>query len=108
MFHDFKTNQKMIEGAYKKLKSFLYFDKTSIYAKEKLARFESDRIGFNRKIKELSVMLEKRNEEYFDSFIKNISFKVQPKSFASSYDSSDVVYGVIDHNKKIKKINFFI
>ena len=45
---------QMVRGAYKKLKAYLYYDKTLVFAKKRLAVLESDREAF---IKTLEIML---------------------------------------------------
>lgn len=78
-FSDYKITKKMIEGSYKKLKSYLFYDKTLLFAKRKLAKFESNSRNFENKLKELAVNLSSNNYEYFDSLINEIDFKIMPK-----------------------------
>ena len=42
-FSDYKKTKIMVEGAYKKLKSYLFYDKTLLFSKRRLARFESNK-----------------------------------------------------------------
>ena len=52
----------MVEGAYKKLKSYLFYDKTLLFSKRRLARFESNKEYFNYKIEKIRSEEETRNE----------------------------------------------
>ena len=52
VFNEFDKTLEMVEGAYKKLKAHLYFDKTLLFLKKRLALFESDREVFENKLKE--------------------------------------------------------
>ena len=87
---------KLIEKAYKKLKSSVYFDKTQLKLRDDIVNFESD----NDLSIEFSVMWDTINsDKKFDSFcediIKSISFLSYPKS---------VNYDKIDDNLKYNKV----
>ncbi|WP_270206175.1 reverse transcriptase domain-containing protein, partial [Clostridium butyricum] len=96
----------------KKLKSYYYYDKTLLYIKDKIAEFEYDNELFNESLKLIANNLVSHNEEYFDELIKRIDFIVLPKSFESLNNDNNknntVIKCNVDHNKDIKKINFFI
>lgn len=108
IFGNINKNTLMLEGAYKKLKAFLYHDKTLIFTKQRLAVFESNRESFLEKLNELAFRLAKNDMVYFENFMEEISFKVVPKSFKSETNCSEIKYGVTDHNQKVNKINFLI
>ena len=57
MFEDKERNRKMIIGAYKKLKSYFYYDKTILYNKMRLATWESNEIEMNKRIDDLADFL---------------------------------------------------
>lgn len=107
-FSDYKKTKIMVEGAYKKLKSYLFYDKTLLFSKRRLARFESNKEFFNYKIDEISKKISENDEEYFYGLINEIDFKIIPKKFISTSPSSDIIKGTTDHNQKISRINFFI
>jgi len=73
-----------LTDSYLKFKSYVYHENFSVGLKKELAMFE---IGFNRKIKKLSIELQKTKDGNNSTFIKNliekISFSVLPKSFAT-------------------------
>lgn len=98
----------MIEGSYKKLKSFFFYDKTLLFTKKNIAEFESDRIFFENKLKEISSKLSNQDFSYFQNLISNIDFKILPKKLSSKETPSDIINGSLDYNKNINKVNFFI
>ncbi len=99
---------EMVSGAYKKLKSHLYYDKTLVFAKKRLAEFESNRELFYFSLENIASNLLCENTKYFEDLIDQISFRVLPKKFKSRYEGSDVIQASIDHNSGISKVNFFI
>lgn len=107
MFTNIDEVITMIEGSYKKLKSYYYYDKTLLYIKDKIAEFEYDNELFNESLKLIANNLVSHNEEYFDELIKRIDFIVLPKSFESLNNDNNknntVIKCNVDHNKDIKK-----
>ena len=54
MFDSFEQNKAMIVGAYKKLKSYYYYDKTILYNKMRLATWQHGTIEFNQQVDALA------------------------------------------------------
>lgn len=109
MFVNQEKVLNMVEGSYKKLKSYYYYDKTLLYIKNKIAEFESNNLIFNEGINSLVNNLILKNEDYFEELISKIDFIVLPKSFKSKIKTeSGTVRCNIDQDKDINKINFFI
>ena len=54
IFNNRKKTLNMVEGAYKKLKSYLYYDKTLIFAKKRVAELEKDREYFQTILAEIT------------------------------------------------------
>lgn len=54
MFESVENNRKMILGAYRKLKSYYYYDKTILYNKISLAMWESDSHSFENRVNRLA------------------------------------------------------
>ena len=98
----------MVQGAYKKLKSYLYYDKTLIFAKKRLAVFESNRDNFAAALENIAQNISDENSLFFDKLIEEVDFRVLPKKFKSSLPESDIVNSTVDHSCNISKINFFI
>ncbi len=108
VFNDFDKTLEMVEGAYKKLKAHLYFDKTLLFLKKRLAIFESEREAFRNSLNEISINLSQKNILYFESLIENITFRILPKKFKSVHEETSVIKGYTDHDEKISHVNFFI
>ena len=98
----------MIQGAYKKLKTYLYYDKTLVFAKKRLAIFESDRNLFVNRLEEIAQNLSMENTSFFDKLINEVNFRVLPKKFSSSLPESNIVNATVDHSCNISRINFFV
>lgn len=98
----------MLEGAYKKLKSYYYYDKTLLFIKKQIAEFESDDEKFKRTFNELANALVNEDEAYFAKLIEKLDFFVFPKGMVSTVENSSAIVGTIDHHKNISKVNFFI
>lgn len=97
----------MVEGAYKKLKSYYFYDKTLLYIKEKIAVFENDQI-FEGELKKIAMNITEQNMEYFVQLIEKMEYRVLPKKLKSVKEKTNVVKSTIECNKNIEKINFFI
>ncbi len=108
MFDDYNKNLIMLKGAYKKLKSYYYYDKSLLFIKKKIAIFEDSEEVFNNTFSILANSLKCKNDEYFNSLIQLIDFVVLPKKLISHPNGSDVVRSNVDHAKNISKINFYI
>lgn len=106
MFDDIQAMEQIIEGTYKKLKSY-YYDKTLVHIKNRIVDFETGN-SFTDRMKELSKNLFEENQEYFEELIKNIDMVVMPKSLNKFDADTKVIKGNIENNKKISKLNFSI
>ena len=98
----------MVQGAYKKLKAYLYYDKTLVFAKKRLAVLESDKENFINMLENIARNISDENFSFFDDLIESVDFRVLPKKFKSSIPESNIVNGAVDHSCNIYKINFFI
>lgn len=108
IFEDINETNRMLEGSYKKLKSFFYFDKTQLFVKKYMAEFESDRNRFSETFMAISENLSTRNMRYFKALIDQVGFRIMPKKFISTQCISDCINSSVDHKQKISKVNFFI
>ncbi len=97
----------MVEGAYKKLKSYYFYDKTLLYIKHKIAVFESDSEKFKCSLNDITNSINNKDIGYFEQLISKMDFKVFPKKLIST-NNTDVVKNNVDHEKNISKVNFFI
>lgn len=108
MFYEYNKIHTMVVGAYKKLKSHYYYDKTLMDIKYKIAMFESDYEKFKLDIDKLTINILNENTEYFDDLINKIDFIVLPKKLIHEVESTDIVKSNVENKKSINKINFFI
>ena len=79
MFDNIQVVEQVIEGTYKKLKSYYYYDKTLLHIKNRIVNFETGD-SFMDSMKILSKNLYEENQEYFEELIKNIDMVIMPKS----------------------------
>lgn len=107
MFDDIRVMEQVIEGTYKKIKSYYYYDKTLLYIKNRIVDFETGN-SFVDRMKNLSKNLYEENNEYFEEMIKNIDMVIMPKALNKIDADTKVIKGNIENNKKISKLNFFI
>lgn len=106
MYDEQKIN-RMIDGSYKKFKSYYYYDKTMLFIKKKIACFEAD-VNFEDKMNNLKKNLYEENREYFERLLTELECVILPKKMQSQNESATVIYSDTDHQKEIRKINFFI
>lgn len=96
----------MLEGVYKKLKSYYYYDKTLVHIKRKIIDYESTR-EIALEMQKLAKKIVSKDLTYFDELIECVSYVVFPKSFKGA-DNNGIICGKVDNHKKINKINFAI
>ena len=112
MFEDKEQNRKMVIGAYKKLKSYFYYDKTILYNKMRLATWESDEIEMNKRIEDLADFLSTLemdcDYEYVKLLISGVGFVPMPKAFKEKPIENNLLQNKISDNNEIDKVNIFI
>ena len=108
IFENKESAIAMVHGAYKKLKAYLYYDKTLVFAKKRLAVLESDRDVFVNVLEKIAQNISAENTTFFDELIEEIDFRVLPKRFKSSLPESNIINATVDHSCNVSKINFFI
>lgn len=113
MFKNVEKNKVMLEGAYRKVKSYYYYNKNFIIMREKIADFESDEKKmdetFDIMAYHLSHESSKKSVDYFNMLIRQIDFFVLPKKFESGSSSKkSFISNTVPKNKKMKTVNFFI
>lgn len=107
MYRDAEETLKVIEGVYKKLKSYYYYDKTLLHIKKSIVEYEVND-GFRERLTLLAKKLIEEDESYFETMIENIDMVVLPKAMKSVSKDERLIKGTVDRNKKISKINFSI
>lgn len=113
MFNDVNNNIKMVEGAYRKLKSYYYYNKNFLLMRKKIAEFEFDHAKMENTFFAMAnaICHPKSNDskDYFDTLINQIKFFVIPKKFDTKISQSNMpVSNTIQRDKKMKTVNFFI
>lgn len=103
----------MITGAYKKLKSYYYYDKTVLFNKMRLATWEHPADEMNRRINDLAnfmCSLESQiDNEFLSMLMKQISLIPIPKSFdEQKLSDKNLLQNVLSSNRKLNKVNFYI
>jgi hypothetical protein len=109
------TNRNYFDIAkwmYKKLKSEIYHNRSRTYLRTKLADFEHDKDAFEKALKNVSIIIEGNQTEFYNDIVTNFVSRVTPyvipKKFVSARDRNDIV-NLKDENKtQIDKINLFI
>ena len=103
----------MLKGAYRKLKSYYYYDTTFILIRKKIAEFESDHNKMDLTFKNMAEVLCHPNSKvskcYLKQLLNHLDFYVIPKSFEPNLNFTGYpVSNTIQRNKKMKTVNFFI
>jgi len=112
MFEDKSKNNEMILGAYKKLKSYFYYDKTILYNKMRLSTWESDENEMNLRIDELSNFLSSietsRNQDYLRLLISGVALFPCLKLLRMYPQRTICLQIRFLPNNELDKVNFFI
>jgi predicted amidohydrolase len=114
MFTESTKNKHMIEGAYKKLKSYYYYNKNFIMMREKIAELENDRDYmdkvFNLIAGYLSDPQSENHKEYFHGLISQIDYYSLPKKFEISQVpiKDKIISNATPKDKSLRTVNFFI
>ena len=111
MFKDLSKTKLMIQGAYRKLKSYYYYNKNFLVMRKKIADFENDRelmcATFDRLAFSLCHPI--KSKEYINGLVDKIDFYAIPKKFESdSLSATSVISNTISRDKKMRSVNFFI
>ena len=76
MFKDTRKNNEMVQGAYRKLKSYYYYNKNFMIMREKISSFEDDREAMYATFEKLAEALchPIKMRKYIDELIAQIDF----------------------------------
>ena len=114
MFESYENNREMVLGAYRKLKSYYYYDKTILYNKMSLAMWESNPHSFESRVNRLAKFmctLEKNIDYAFlEPLIRGIVLVPMPKAFEESSENDDgvLIQNSVPQNSLLSKVNFYI
>ena len=99
-------------GAYKKLKSYFYYDKTILYNKMRLSLWESNEAEMNMRVEELATFLttieSSCDYKYLRMLISGIKFIPMPKSFEDDPIVNNLLQNKAFYNNALRAVNFFI
>lgn len=106
-----KYKREDIDLAYRKLKSYVYYDNFSLLLRQRIAEFESDS-NFETRLNQLLKYVNNAGREkgYFDSLLNEISFYAAPKSYdreESKYKENIVSNNFSQESYRLKKLNYF-
>ena len=112
MFENVSNNKTMILGAYKKLKSYYYYDKSALYNKMRIAMWEHSIEDMSHRIDDLANFMQSLegniDNDYLSMLLKRIGLIPMPKSFSEEPNKEDVLQNVVSNDRKLTKINFYI
>ena len=112
VFQDKEKNKDIIIGAYKKLKSYFYYDKTILYNKMRLSLWEANEIEMNARIEDLAVFLTTIEStcdySYLRMLITGINLVPMPKSFDEDPIAKNLLQNKTVYNNGLKAVNFYI
>src|SRR5574344_1447905 len=112
-FSDHPTNRQKGEGAYRKFKRYYYYNKNFLFAKEKIADFESDKERMSQIFDELASYLYeplgKKSSKYISALLGTVDFFVLPKKFdfENQKEKQNFICNLI-RSKKMESVNLFI
>ena len=111
MFKNVEETKMMIQGAYRKLKSYYYYNKNFLIMRKKIADFEDDHDAMYAAFEQLAFALchPVKSRGYLNDLINSVDFYVIPKKFdAESITTTNIIANTISRDKKMKSVNFFI
>lgn len=113
MFKDVDENKRMLEGSYRKLKSYYYYNKNFLAMRKKITNFEEDEIAMNEAFRCMAEYLahpkSRKLQDYIHKMLEKINYIVLPKNFETeSLNTNKPISNTISRDKKLKSVNFFI
>ena len=111
MLKNVEETKLMIQGAYRKLKSYYYYNKNFLIMRKKIADFEDNRDAMYATFEQLAFALchPVKSRGYLNDLINSVDFYVIPKKFdAESITATNIIANTISRDKKMKSVNFFI
>ena len=107
-----KYTREHIDLAYRKLKSYVYYDNFSLLLRQQLAEFESDDESFENRLNILTKYLNNPNsiKGYFENLLNSIESYAVPKNFTrkeATHDDNIISNNFTDDKYLLKKINYF-
>ena len=114
MFENKDNNKKMILGAYKKLKSYYYYDKTVLFNKMSISAWEADPVSMNSRIERLADFMttieDSTDNKYLNLLMQSMVLVPVPKSFIedTNEDIGVLILNSVPQKSVLNKVNFYI
>lgn len=114
MFENIEKNKKMILGAYKKIKSYYYYDKTILYNKVILAMWESSSQLFERRVNRLAEFMCTLEGDidygFLTPLLRSVDLIPMPKAFddTAPEDIGILIQNSVPKKSTLSKVNFYI
>lgn len=112
MFENKENNRKMIVGAYKKLKSYYYYNKSILFNKMRLAMWEDEERQMSERIDNLANFLTTIESDcdqvFLQMLMKNVSLVPVPKSFEIQNNEKNLLKNSISKECNLISVNFYI
>lgn len=114
MFENIEKNKKMILGAYKKIKSYYYYDKTILYNKVSLAMWESSSQLFERRVNRLAEFICTLEGDidygFLTPLLRSVDLIPMPKAFdeTAPEDIGILIQNSVPKKSTLSKVNFYI
>ena len=107
LFSNIKENLRMVKGAYRKLKSYCYYNRDMAYMRKKIAEFENCE-DFENKLYQIAEVLYNNDKEYLNEIFVKIDFRVVPKKYCEKKNGvmPTTSNELLDINE-IESVNFF-
>lgn len=105
-----RFTREKIDLAYRKFKSYVYYDNFSLLLRQELAAFESGD-NFDKRLADLVTFLNSPvdNNDYFEKLLESINYDIAPKKYGRPKRNDDLIISnnFTDKNYELEKINYF-
>lgn len=114
LFSDIETNKKIICGAFKKLKSYYYYDKSMLFNKLTLAVWENNYVLMDKRIAQLADFLCSLERTVDYDYLQQLFLGIELMPMPKAFDEPDkngcgyVVQNAIPKYCTLNKVNFYI
>lgn len=107
LFENIQENLRMVKGAYRKLKSYCYYNRDMSYMRKKIAVFESCK-DFDNKLNRIAEVLYNNDQTYIQELITQINPRVVPKKYCEeNHDVMPTTSNELLDLNLIESVNFF-
>jgi len=114
MLYDIEKNKLILEGAYRKLKNYYYYNKNFIIMRDKISEFENNTEVMDNTFKALALHLSKPKSKASKTFFEDLYGKIDFYSVPKKFETINIqkenrpVSNTLSRDKKMKTVNFFV